>query len=114
MAFKAIRVSDSSDVTHAAQFGGDVLLVDSKVGGALGGTGHTFDWSLISELSRARRLILAGGLTPKNVAVAVRTLAPYGVDTASGVESAPGVKDEGLVRAFIQACRAVPAPGDSA
>lgn len=82
-------------------------LVDARVEGAFGGTGHTVDWR---ELSRDRRrgwppLILAGGLTPENVAEAVSVVAPAGVDVASGVESEPGVKEMEKVEQFITACR---------
>ena len=83
------------------------LLVDAKVEGTLGGTGATFDWALVKELAVQRRLTLAGGLEPGNVERAVRELAPYCVDVASGVEAAgaPGVKNLDKVRAFIDAAR---------
>ncbi len=108
-AFKAVRIADEGDVLRAAQFAGETLLADAKVGTELGGTGHVFDWRLVEELNQDRRLILAGGLTEHNVADAVRQLRPYGVDTASGVESAPGIKSEERVRAFVARCRAVDA-----
>jgi phosphoribosylanthranilate isomerase len=76
----------------------------------LGGSGRTFDWSLITELAKTRKLTLAGGLNPENVANAVRAVAPYCVDVASGVESSPGKKDPAKVRAFIAAAREVLAP----
>jgi len=106
-AFKAVRIADHADVARARTYSGHVLLVDAKVGQELGGTGHTFDWSLIRQLNQERKLILAGGLTPRNVESAMVQVAPYGVDTASGVESAPGIKDEHLVREFIRRCRSV-------
>jgi phosphoribosylanthranilate isomerase len=110
-AYKAIRVATAEDVAQARAFQGPYLLVDARVPGALGGTGATFDWSLVKELARARRLTLAGGLTPGNVARAIEAVAPYCVDVASGVESAPGVKDPAKVRAFLEAARADrPAP----
>jgi phosphoribosylanthranilate isomerase len=104
-AYKAVRVATADDVTRARSFGGDHVLVDAKVDGALGGTGHTFDWSLVKGLATERRLTLAGGLRPDNVAEAVREVVPYCVDVASGVERAPGVKDIDLVRAFVAAAR---------
>jgi phosphoribosylanthranilate isomerase len=104
-AFKAVPIGDAKDVERAMRFPGDRVLADAKVPGQLGGTGATFDWSLVRELARARRLILAGGLTPDNVADAVRAVDPWGVDVASGVESTPRVKDRGKVRAFIEAVR---------
>lgn len=105
-AYKAVRVSNRDDVARARAMPGEYVLVDAKVDGALGGTGHTFDWSLVVDLARARRLVLAGGLTPENVARAVAAVHPWCVDVASGVESAPGVKDAAKVRAFVEAVRA--------
>jgi len=66
-----------------------------------GGTGRTLDWSLASKLVASYRIILAGGLTPENVAEAIRVVRPYAVDVASGVESRPGMKDPGKLRAFF-------------
>ncbi len=105
-AYKAIRVGSKSDVDRARAYPGEYLLVDARVDGALGGTGHTFDWSLVRELATTRKLTLAGGLTPGNVHDAIVAVRPYCVDVASGVESAPGVKDLTKVRAFIEAARA--------
>ncbi len=104
-AYKAVRIANDADVQRARAYPGEYLLVDAKVDGALGGTGATFDWSLVKELARERKLTLAGGLRPDNVAGAVRAIDPYCVDVASGVETAPGVKDLGAVRAFIEAAR---------
>jgi phosphoribosylanthranilate isomerase len=104
-AFKAVRIGRAEDVTTAEAFGGEWVLVDAKVSGHLGGTGATFDWALVRALARARKLILAGGLTPDNVGDAVRAVDPFGVDVASGVEEEPGIKDRSKVRAFIHAAR---------
>lgn len=105
-AYQAVRIGGVEDVVSARAYGGTRLLADAKVGGELGGTGRTFDWSLVAELARERALVLAGGLTPDNVAAAVRTVRPYGVDTASGVETAdPRRKDASRVRRFIEAAR---------
>ena len=84
-------------------------LIDSRVPGAFGGTGHTVAWDALSQAYRRDSwppLILAGGLTPDNVADAIRSTQPWGIDVASGVESAPGVKDIELVRRFIANARA--------
>ena len=105
-AYKAVRVADAKDVARAEAMPGEYVMVDAKVGHALGGTGHTFDWSLVVELAGRRRVVLAGGLTPENVGEAIRRVRPWCVDVASGVESAPGVKDMARVRAFIEAVRA--------
>lgn len=83
----------------------DAVLLDSKVGNTMGGTGRTHNWALslkIADAVRPTPLILAGGLNPANVAEAVRIVKPYAVDVSSGVESAPGVKDHGKVEAFIE------------
>jgi phosphoribosylanthranilate isomerase len=88
----------------------DAILVDSHTTYAAGGTGITFDWAAAGKSlfqdSGERKLIAAGGLTPLNVATAVATLRPWGVDVVSGVESAPGRKDPAKVRAFIANARA--------
>jgi phosphoribosylanthranilate isomerase len=105
-AFKAIRVGDAADVAEAARYPG-LLLVDAKVAGALGGTGKQVDLSLVVPLVRTRKVLLAGGLNPTNVAVALRTLKPWGVDVASGVERSPRVKDLDKVRAFVEQVRGV-------
>jgi phosphoribosylanthranilate isomerase len=104
-AYKAVRVATGDDAAHARRMPGEYLLVDAKVAGELGGTGRAFDWSLVVELARMRRLVLAGGLTPENVARAIEQVRPWCVDVASGVESAPRVKDAAKVRAFVDAVR---------
>lgn len=105
-AYKAVRVAGADDVLLARTFGGDHILVDAKAGSALGGTGTTFDWTLVKELARDRKLTLAGGLHPGNVAHAIREVEPYCVDVASGVELTPGVKDLDAVREFVAQARA--------
>lgn len=105
-AYKAVHIASAADVDAARAFPGEHLLADAKVGGALGGTGATFDWSLVKDLARERRLTLAGGLRPENVEQAVRAVRPYCVDVASGVEREPGIKDLDAVRAFIENARA--------
>lgn len=106
-AYKAIRVAGEADIVRARAFPGEHVLVDAWVPGTLGGTGAVFDWSLARDLAKTRKLTLAGGLTPANVADAVRVVMPYCVDVASGVESrGPGVKDPDLVREFVRAAQA--------
>lgn len=83
------------------------VLVDSYVRGEMGGTGHTAPWDLIADFEPGVPVILAGGLTPENVAAAIELVKPWGVDVASGVESSPGRKDLGKLRAFVQAVRSV-------
>jgi phosphoribosylanthranilate isomerase len=88
----------------------DAVLVDSRSARAPGGTGVAFDWNLAAKTlfqnAAERKLIAAGGLAPENVAEAIRILKPWGVDVASGVESAPGRKDAARLRAFIANARA--------
>jgi phosphoribosylanthranilate isomerase len=86
----------------------DALLLDAAAAGQFGGTGSQLPWAKVRDYSNSlgeTQLILAGGLTPENVAEAIRTVRPYGVDVASGVESSPGVKDHGKVRAFVEAAK---------
>ncbi|QNI31988.1 phosphoribosylanthranilate isomerase [Alloacidobacterium dinghuense] len=87
----------------------DAVLIDSRTATAVGGTGTRFDWQAASHgfqnSSPQLRLIAAGGLKPENVAEAIRTLQPWGVDVSSGVESAPGRKDPVRVRAFVAAAK---------
>jgi phosphoribosylanthranilate isomerase len=81
------------------------LLVDAAVKGSYGGTGVTADWMSAAPLAKQFPLLLAGGLTPENVADAMRQVNPWGVDVASGVESEPGVKDAAKISAFVKAVR---------
>ena len=104
-AYKAIGVKDGSVVELARIYPGEHLLLDASVPGMPGGTGRTFDWSIAAEVAKERKLTLAGGLTPENVAEAVRTVRPFRVDVASGVESTPGRKDPAKVAAFVEAAK---------
>ena len=106
-AYKAIRVADEADVARADAYPGEHVLVDAKVAGALGGTGARIDPALVVALAKRRKLTLAGGLRPENVADAVAVVRPFAVDVASGVERAgdPRRKDLGAVRAFVEAVR---------
>lgn len=88
------------------------LLVDAHVPGSYGGTGVVADWGSAAELARRAPILLAGGLTPENVAAAVSQVRPWGVDVSSGVET-DGVKDVAKIRAFITAARAAVSPNDS-
>jgi phosphoribosylanthranilate isomerase len=102
---KAVRVAEAVDLAGLEVFKVSAFLLDAKVEGELGGTGRSFPWELAVDLCRSQRVFVAGGLDQENVAEAVRVLTPYGVDTASGVESGPGVKDPVLVEGFIEAAR---------
>lgn len=100
---KAIRVADMSDLTLAPNYAlaADWLLFDAKVAGATGGTGKTFDWTILKGYKPGKPWMLAGGLNPENVKDALKILSPIAVDVSSGVESAPGVKDAGKIAAFV-------------
>jgi phosphoribosylanthranilate isomerase len=93
----------------------DTFLLDSSTAARPGGTGTTFDWRravpLVQVMSKSVKVIIAGGLTPENIGEAIRILRPWGVDVASGVESAPGRKDPEKVRAFVRAVRAADGAG---
>jgi len=102
---KAVRVASEEDVRDLDRFDVAALLLDSKVKGALGGSGVVFPWHLASDLCESRRVFVAGGMNPQNVGQAVKTLGPFGVDAASGVEIGPGIKDRILMESFIDAAR---------
>ena len=95
-------VAGSREARIANQYGTDLVLVDAPQPGS----GRVFDWSLVDQVPSGIRLILAGGLTPENVASAVEYVNPWGVDVSSGVESAPGRKDPLKVKRFIENARA--------
>jgi len=101
-AYKAIGVQDGSAIELARSYPGEHILLDASVPGMPGGTGRTFDWPIAAVVAKERKLTLAGGLTPENVAEAVRAVGPFRVDVASGVESAPGQTDPELVQRFIR------------
>jgi phosphoribosylanthranilate isomerase len=81
------------------------IIVDARVSGQYGGTGRTVPWNILHDFQPEVPLILAGGLTPENVAEAVRIVRPYGVDVASGVEKSPGRKDPDKMKRFIENAR---------
>jgi phosphoribosylanthranilate isomerase len=110
LAFKALRPKDRQDLarsisTYQPRVSSPAYLVDAYRPGAYGGTGQIADWSLARSLAEAYPLLLAGGLTPDNVAEAIRQVGPWGVDVASGVEESPGCKDPARLAAFIKTAR---------
>ena len=108
MSVKAIRVRDAESLQTLTNFHTDAFLLDAHSKAGLGGTGEKFNWELaIAAQKFGKPIFLAGGLTPENVADAVKQVSPFAVDVSSGVESAPGKKDVAKVRAFIQAVRSV-------
>jgi phosphoribosylanthranilate isomerase len=87
--------------------GATTMLIDALDGERRGGTGRTVDWTAAAATARERRSLLAGGLTPENVADAVAAVRPFGVDVSSGVERAPGVKDHAKVQRFFESLHAI-------
>ena len=103
---KAFRMQNAGSLALLPSYNTSAWLLDSYTPAQLGGTGNTFNWDLACQARKlGRPIILAGGLTPENVAEAVRKVRPYAVDVSSGVESAPGRKDPAKVAAFIQAAK---------
>jgi phosphoribosylanthranilate isomerase len=101
---KAIRVKRGFRAASLARYrAADAILLDGFAPGLHGGTGRTLDWKLARGARRYGRIILAGGLTPENIAEAIRVAEPYAVDLASGVEARPGRKDAARLRAFFAA-----------
>ena len=108
MNMKAIRVRDAGSLVQLENYQTDAFLLDAHSKNGLGGTGEKFNWDLAVEAQKfGKPIFLAGGLTPENVADAVRKVHPFGVDVSSGVESAPGIKDHAKVKAFITAAKSV-------
>jgi phosphoribosylanthranilate isomerase len=105
---KAIRAKDRASLDNSTQFDTPQILLDAWSPSTYGGTGQTADWKMLAEFAAdfpARKFVLAGGLNPKNVAEAIRSVRPAAVDVAGGVESAPGRKDSAKVRDFLLAAR---------
>jgi phosphoribosylanthranilate isomerase len=104
---KAFRVKDASTLKEMNKFNVAACLLDAWSPTAHGGTGKTFNWKIAAAAAISERMVLAGGLTPENVAEAVRQVKPCAVDVSSGVESEPGKKDAELVRRFFRSLRSL-------
>jgi len=100
---RAIAVWDGFRPNYLKAFEANAFLLDSFDAERRGGTGKTFDWQAARDAKKFGPIILAGGLTPENVGRAIQEVRPFAVDVASGVESAPGVKDPAKLRAFFAA-----------
>ena len=106
MTMKAFRMRNAESLAPLPSFNTDAFLLDSHVPDKPGGTGETFNWDLAVEAKKfGRPIFLAGGLTPQNVAAAIRAVQPFAVDVSSGVEISPGRKDPEKIRDFIAAAR---------
>jgi phosphoribosylanthranilate isomerase len=109
---KAIRVRSGADVQAAATYHTDFHMFDAHRAGLAGGTGESFDWELVATRASQVPAILSGGLRPENVGDGIATVRPYAVDVATGVESAPGIKDHERMATFFEAAQAAtPDPG---
>ena len=104
---KALRIKDAASLNGHADYEVSTLLLDVWVPDAYGGTGECFNWDLAAAVAAERPVILAGGLTPTNVAAAIAKVKPYAVDVSSGVEQFPGKKDHAKVAAFIKAAKGI-------
>jgi phosphoribosylanthranilate isomerase len=104
-AIKAVRVRSAADIERLAQYQAVAYLLDAYHPTKPGGTGETWDWELATAAKQYGPIILAGGLTPDNVADAIERVHPYAVDVSSGVEAATGIKDHQKVRRFIMAAK---------
>jgi phosphoribosylanthranilate isomerase len=104
---KGLRIKDAESLKELQPFQGAVhaFLLDTYKKGQVGGTGEIFDWELAREAQKYGQIVLAGGLTPENVARAIKIAQPQAVDTASGTEAAPGRKDPAKLQAFLKAVR---------
>jgi phosphoribosylanthranilate isomerase len=106
MSMKAFRIHGPETLRQIPQYHADAYLLDAYSSTTLGGTGEKFNWNLAVEAQKfGKPIFLAGGLTPANVADAIRKVHPFGVDVSSGVERGPGKKDHAKVKAFIDAVR---------
>jgi phosphoribosylanthranilate isomerase len=102
---KAIRVKTSLNKETLCSYPASAILLDSYSEKGYGGTGATFDWNLARGLTHIKPIIISGGLTPENVARAVKLACPYGVDVSSGVEDYPGKKNHQKIKKFIEEAR---------
>ena len=106
MSLKAVRVRDADSLKPLENMRTDAFLLDAHSRSGRGGTGETFNWDLaVAAKKFGKPIFLAGGLTPENVAAAVRQVRPFAVDVSSGVESAPGKKDPAKMNSFVQAAK---------
>ncbi len=102
---KAFQIKDKESLKNMAHYHVGAFLLDSYRDGVRGGTGVTFDWHLAVVAKTFGKVILAGGLTPENVAEAVKLVQPYGVDVTGGVEKEKGIKDHAKIKKFITEVR---------
>ncbi len=102
---KAIRVKENIDPKEVESYPTQAILFDNYSTEAYGGTGETFGWEILKGFDTSKKIILSGGLTPENVAKAIRIVKPYAVDVSSGVEENPGKKNPDKLKRFIKAVK---------
>lgn len=102
---KAFRLKDKNDLKKINDYDTDFYLFDTYKRDSIGGTGETFDWKILKDFEILKPMILSGGLDPKNVAGAIKEVAPFGVDVSTGVEETPGKKNLELMKKFVQNVR---------
>ncbi|MBN1398331.1 MAG: phosphoribosylanthranilate isomerase [Bacteroidetes bacterium] len=106
-AYKSFRVNNGFDLQVLLNYRVPAYLLDTYVEGTMGGTGRTFDWDIAVKAKSFGKIILAGGLTPENIAEAIKKVQPYAVDLNSGVESAPGKKDKNKLEHVFKIIRSL-------
>lgn len=104
-AIKAIRVRDGQALKEVESYSVQAVLFDKHSNESYGGTGMSFDWEILRNFRTSKKVILSGGLSPENVAPAIRVVNPYAVDVSSGVEEYPGKKNPKKLKMFIEAVR---------
>lgn len=103
--WRVLRIKADTVAPDIKGWDAERFVLDSSSVGCYGGTGRTLDWTKAASVAASNKIMLAGGLRPENVAEAVRTVRPFGVDVSSGVEIRPGRKSRRLMRIFVEICR---------
>jgi phosphoribosylanthranilate isomerase len=98
---KAFRIIHAAELNNVSKYKVDAYLFDAAKKGEYGGTGETFDWSILQGKKLERPVILSGGINTENVLEAIDTVKPYAIDVSSGVEKSPGIKDPRLIRTLL-------------
>lgn len=104
---KAFRIKGADSLKQINDYDVDYYMLDAYSQKKIGGTGKNFDWKIAQNFELLKPVILSGGLTPENVADAIRILSPYGVDVSSGIERSPGRKDPVLMKKFVERVRQI-------